>query len=194
MGIITLNASDPPRILIIGDSITAGYNLPPEHAYPSLLQKKITAEGLPFIVQNAGQSGDTSAGGLRRVRWLLRSGAPEVAIIALGANDGLRGLDPAMMQANLEGIVDSLRESNPAIRIILAGMRMPASMGETYVRDYEAAFTAVVNRRNINWIPFLLEEVAGIAALNLADGIHPNAEGQARIAATVWEHLRPLLR
>jgi acyl-CoA thioesterase-1 len=194
MGVYGLNASEPGRILIIGDSITAGYNLPAEQAYPALLQEKIDREGLPFRVQNAGQSGDTTAGGLRRVRWLLRSGAPDVAVVALGGNDGLRGLDPAAMQSNLQGIVAALRESNPDVQILLAGMRMPESMGANYLRDFAAAFAAVVEQEGVHWLPFLLEGVAGEADLNFDDRIHPNADGQAIIAATVWKHLAPLLR
>ena len=194
MGVYGLNASEPGRILIIGDSITAGYNLPAEQAYPALLQQKIDREGLPFRIQNAGQSGDTTAGGLRRVHWLLRAGAPDVAVVALGGNDGLRGLDPAAMQSNLQGIVAALREANPNVQILLAGMRMPASMGARYVRDFQAAFAAVVEQEGVDWLPFLLDGVAGEPSLNFDDRIHPNAAGQVIIAATVWKHLAPLLR
>lgn len=193
LGNYSLNASERGRILIIGDSITAGYNLPQEEAYPALLQAKIDRAELPYQIQNAGQSGDTSAGGLRRVRWLLRAGVADVAIVALGGNDGLRGLDPATMQANLEGIIAALREANPDVRILLAGMRMPESMGETYVSAFESVFVTIAEAGDVALMPFLLEGVAGDARLNFADGIHPNAEGQKRIAAAMWPYLEGVL-
>lgn len=183
----------PGRIVILGDSITAGYNLEPREAYPALLQEKIKAEGFDYEVVNAGLSGDTTAGGLRRIDWVLGGGAPAIAIIALGGNDGLRGLPVRGVADNLAGIVAKIREANPQARILIAGMQMPESMGADYTADFAAVFAAVAAEQNTALLPFLLEGVAGDPALNQPDLIHPTAEGQHRIAENVWSALRPLL-
>jgi acyl-CoA thioesterase-1 len=182
----------PSRIVILGDSITAGYGVDREQAYPALLQQKIDAAGLPFAVVNAGVSGDTTAGGLRRLDWTLQGGA-DVLIVALGGNDGLRGIPPKQTQENLAGIIQRARAKLPAIKIIIAGMQMPANMGEDYVSKYRAVFSEVAKTGNAALVPFLLEGVGGIESLNQPDLIHPNPEGQKRVAENVWKVLREVL-
>jgi acyl-CoA thioesterase-1 len=185
---------EPGRIVILGDSITAGYNLAPEEAYPALLQEKIKAAGLNYEVINAGQSGDTTAGGLRRIDWVLEEGAPEVMVIALGGNDGLRGLPVAQVGENLAAIAAKARAVNPAVRIVIAGMQMPGSMGADYAESFAAVFGEVAREQDAVLLPFLLEGVAGDPDLNQPDRIHPTAQGQRRIAETVWGTLERLLR
>jgi acyl-CoA thioesterase-1 len=187
-------AAEPPRrIVILGDSITAGYNLEPEESYPALLQEKIKAAGLGYEVINAGLSGDTTAGGLRRLDWVLGEGAPDVLVIALGGNDGLRGLPVAQVKENLSAIMDRTRAVNPAVKIMVAGMQMPGSMGRDYAESFAAAFGEVARSKNAVLLPFLLEGVAGDPVMNQPDRIHPTAEGQRRIAETVWPVLRGLI-
>jgi acyl-CoA thioesterase-1 len=178
-------------IAVLGDSLTAGFGVAPEEAYPALLQERLRREGYDARVVNAGVSGDTTAGGLRRVDWVLRS-RPAVVIVALGANDGLRGLSVAAMRANLAEIVERFRAAGA--RVLLVGMRVPPNYGEAYGREFAAAFPAVARKAGISLMPFLLEGVAGDARLNQPDGIHPTAGGQAIIAERVWPYLRPLLR
>jgi len=190
----TTLAAEPRRVVIFGDSITAGYNLEPTEAYPALLQEKIKAEGLDHVVINAGLSGDTTAGGLRRIDWVLEEEAPEVVMIALGGNDGLRGLPIAQVAQNLGGIIERVRTANPEARIIVAGMQMPESMGADYAAAFAQVFGEVADQHGATLLPFLLEGVAGDPALNQPDLIHPTAEGQQRIAAHVWPTLRPLLQ
>jgi acyl-CoA thioesterase-1 len=176
-------------IVALGDSLTAGLGVAPDEAYPALLADRLRHEGHAYRVVNAGVSGDTSAGGLNRLAWVLRSN-PEIVIVALGANDGLRGLPPEALRANLAAIVDRLRARE--IRVLLAGMRMPTSHGERYRRQFEAAF-AEVGRRADAYMPFLLDGVATVPRLNQADGIHPNADGQRQIAERLWPYLKGLL-
>jgi len=190
----TSNAARNPsrRIVVLGDSITAGYGLNAEQAYPALLQQKIAAAGLPFTVVNAGVSGDTTAGGLRRLDWTLGRGA-DVLIVALGGNDGLRGVAPKQTEENLSAIIQRARMKFPAIKIIIAGMQMPENMGADFVAQFRALFPSVAKRGNAALVPFLLEGVGGVSALNQADLIHPTAAGQKRIAENVWKILRPAL-
>ena len=176
---------------MLGDSLTAGLGVAPDEAYPALLQERLRREGYDYRVVNAGVSGDTTAGGLRRVDWVLRS-RPSVVIVALGANDGLRGLSVAAMRANLEQIVERLRAAGA--QVLLAGMRVPPNYGEAYGREFAAAFPAVARKTGVPLMPFLLDGVAGDARLNQPDGIHPTAKGQAIIAERVWPYLKPLLR
>lgn len=180
------------RIVVLGDSITAGYGLSKEQAYPALLQTKLKETGHPATVANAGVSGDTTAGGLRRVAWALGPGA-DVLIIALGGNDGLRGLSPDQTAANLAGIITKAREKNPAIRVILAGMQMPSNMGAEYTEAFKNLYPRVAKENNAILLPFLLEGVGGDPQFNQDDQIHPNEAGQKRIAETVWDALQPLL-
>lgn len=180
------------RIIIIGDSITAGYGLGPKEAYPALLQEKIKAAKLPYTIVNAGVSGDTTAGGLRRVGWTMAKGA-NVLIIALGGNDGLRGISPEDTKENLLGIIAKARAKNPNIRILIAGMEMPDNMGQEFTVRFKALFSEVAQESKIVLIPFLLENVGGIEKLNQTDGIHPTAEGQEKVGENVWKVLQPLI-
>lgn len=188
-------AADAPRtIVFFGDSLTAGYGLddPETEAYPAHIQQKIDEAHLPWRVVNAGLSGETSAGGLRRVDWILRQPL-DIFVLALGANDGLRGIEPAVTTTNLQAIIDRVHARYPAARIVLAGMQMPPTMGDAYTRDFSAMFPALAKKNHLPFIPFLLADVGGHADLNQPDGIHPTAAGAAKVADTVWLTLRPLL-
>lgn len=192
---LSLFAAEPVRTAVFfGDSLTAGYGLgnPGADAYPALIQKKIESAGLAWRVVNAGLSGETSAGGLRRVDWVLRQPA-DLFVLALGANDGLRGVPPAVTRDNLQQIVDRVRTKYPAARIVVAGMQMPPSLGPDFARQFAELFPAVAEKNGATFLPFLLEGVGGVEALNQGDRIHPNPAGHARIAETVWQVVRPLL-
>lgn len=179
-----------PKIVALGDSLTAGLGLLEQQAYPALLQRKIDEEGYGLEVVNAGVSGDTSAGGLRRMDWALE-GDVRILIVALGANDGLRGLSVGEMKKNLAAIIERAKEKQ--IVVILAGMQAPPNYGPEYTAAFRQAYQDVAREQNVRLIPFLLAGVAGISPLNQGDGIHPNAEGAAIMADTVWRALRPLL-
>lgn len=181
------------RIVVLGDSITAGYGLQREEAYPALLQKKIDEAGLAYEVVNAGVSGDTTAGGLRRIDWALGQKGADVLMIALGGNDGLRGIAPEQTEANLAGIIEKARVKNPAVKILIAGMQMPDNMGPKYVEAFKAVFSKVAVTAKTELLPFLLEGVGGDETLNQADRIHPTAEGQQKIADLVWAKMKDLL-
>jgi acyl-CoA thioesterase-1 len=181
------------RIVVLGDSITAGYGLERHEAYPALLQKKVDEAGLGFEVANAGVSGDTTAGGLRRIEWALGQQGADVLVIALGGNDGLRGISPEQTEKNLTGIIEKARAKNPELKILIAGMQMPDNMGPKYVEAFKAIFPKVADEQKIELLPFLLEGVGGDAKLNQADQIHPTAEGQQKIAELVWEKLKGML-
>lgn len=176
------------RILCLGDSLTAGYGLDPEQAYPSLLQTMLEEKGLQVTVVNAGVSGDTSAGGLRRLSWIMQQQI-DCMIVALGANDALRGQPVEETEDNLRQIIRMAREKQPDISIILAGMRAPPNMGPDYARQFEEIFARLAKEESVRLLDFLLEDVAARPELNLADGIHPNAKGHRIIA----EHLVDLL-
>ena len=180
------------RIVVLGDSITAGYGLDPQEAYPALLQKKIDAASLPYTVTNAGVSGDTTAGGLRRVAWALGKGA-DVLVVALGGNDGLRGISPDQTEKNLSGIIDKAREKNPTIKVVIAAMQMPDNMGAEFTAKFKGLFAKVAEEKKATLVPFLLEGVGGIESLNQQDRIHPTAEGQTKVADNVWKVLQPVL-
>jgi acyl-CoA thioesterase-1 len=179
-----------PRIVALGDSLTAGYGLLENQSYPALLQEHIDAEGYEFEVVNAGVSGDTSAGGLRRLDWALE-GNVRVLIVALGANDGLRGLSVDEMKENLTAIIRRARERN--VVVVLAGMEAPPNYGPEYATAFRQAYREVAQRERVLFVPFLLDKVAGQSALNQRDGIHPNEQGARMVADTVWTVLRPLL-
>ncbi len=188
-------AAEPPRtIVFFGDSLTAGYGLadPAREAYPALIQAKLDASHPGWRVVNAGLSGETTSGGLRRIDWTLRSPV-DVFVLALGANDGLRGIDPALSRRNLEQIIQRVRARNPGVRVLVAGMALPPEMGSDYTREFGEIFAAVAKAGEATLIPFLLEGVGGVAELNQGDRIHPNRSGHAMIAGTVWAVLRPLL-
>ena len=187
------NATDTEkRIVILGDSITVGYGLGPKEAYPALLQKKITKAALPYTVANAGVSGDTTAGGLRRVHWAMAKGA-DVLVIALGGNDGLRGIPPGETKKNLLGIITKARAKNPKIKILIAGMQMPDNMGPRFTAAFKTLFPDVASESKATLIPFLIEGVGGVEKLNQEDGIHPTAEGQIKVADNVWKFLHPVI-
>lgn len=189
-----LPAAVPSSILILGDSITAGYGLDREQAYPALLQKNIEARRLPYTVINAGMSGDTSAGGLSRLDWILKhSPPPAVLIVALGANDGLRGLPVKNLQENLQAIIARVRQAQPTVKVLIAGMLVPPNMGSDYARDFSQVFATVAQKEQAVLIPFLLDRVAGLPDLNQDDQIHPTAAGQKIVATTVWKYLEPIL-
>ena len=178
-------------VVALGDSLTAGLGVAADEAFPARLEARLKSEGYAYRVVNAGVSGDTTAGGLRRVDWVLRA-RPEVVIVALGANDGLRGQEPRAMRVNLDEIVARLQAAGA--RVLLVGMRMPPNYGGDYTKEFEAVFPAVARRAKVALMPFLLDGVAGVPHLNQADGIHPTAEGQQVIADHLWPYLRPLLR
>jgi len=180
------------RILFFGDSLTAGYGIGRSQAYPALIARRIEKAGLPYEVVPAGLSGETSAGGLRRIDWMLRRRI-DVLVLALGANDGLRGIDPAETEANLQGIIDKAQAKNPGLEVVLAGMRAPPNMGEAYASKFRDIFPRLAERNDAALAPFLLEGVGGERRLNLPDGIHPNPEGHRIVAENVWEALEPLL-
>ena len=185
-------AAETKTVLVLGDSIAAGYGLDPEEAFPALLQEKVDKSGLPYKVVNAGLSGDTTAGGLRRISWLLRQKV-DVLLLELGGNDGLRGIDPDETRKNLRGIIAKVKEKNPNTLIVIAGMQMPENMGKDYTTRFRDVFPTVAREHNATLIPFFLEGVGGKADLNQADRIHPTAEGHRIIAATIWKVLQPVL-
>ena len=183
--------ADDRVVVALGDSLTAGLGVARDEAYPALLEARLRRAGFAYRVVNAGVSGDTAAGGLRRLDWVLRS-RPEVVIVALGANDGLRGQPVAALRDNLTAIVTRLRESGT--RVLLVGMRLPPNYGEAYASDFAEAFRAAARGASIAFLPFLLAGVAGDPSLNQADGIHPNAAGHRIVAEHIWPSLQPLLR
>ena len=185
-------APDPTARVIVafGDSLTAGYGVTPSEAYPGRIHARLAAEGYRYRIVNAGVSGDTTAGGLRRVDWAL-SVKPSIAIVALGANDGLRGQSVAEMERNLERIIE--RFQSGGARVLLAGMRLPPNYGGRYAGEFARAFAQAASRRGVVLMPFLLEGVGGEPSLNLPDGIHPTAEGHRIIADRLWPYLVPML-
>lgn len=185
-------ADDRPVVLFVGTSLTAGLGLDPSEAYPALVQEKIDAEHLRYRVVNAGVSGETSAGALRRIDWLLREPVA-VLVIETGANDGLRGQDPDATRANVQAILDAARRKQPKPRLVLAAMDAPPNYGEDYRRRFRALYPEVARASGATLLPFLLDGVAGDPKLNQPDGIHPTAEGARRVAENVWKVLRPLL-
>ncbi|HEX5607862.1 MAG TPA: arylesterase [Candidatus Binatia bacterium] len=183
----------PAVVLFLGDSITAGYGLDISQAYPALIQQRIEAKNWPFKVVNAGQSGDTTAGGLNRIDWLLRSRI-DVLVLELGGNDGLRGVPAETIRKNLQAIIDRVKTKYPNAKIILAGMKLPPNMGRSYTQQFESVFVSIAKKNNAPLIPFILEGVGGVSDLNLPDGIHPTVRGQQIVANNVWKVLEPVLR
>ena len=180
----------PPRIVFLGDSLTAGLGLPREQSTPSLIQEQLTAAGYSYEVINAGVSGDTSAGGLSRLDWSLE-GDVEVLVIELGANDGLRGLPVSQMKRNLDEIITRAKARD--ITVILTGMEAPPNYGPLYTTEFRDTFRDLADDHDVVFVPFYLDGVAGIADLNQRDGIHPNAEGARIIADNLWRALEPVL-
>jgi acyl-CoA thioesterase-1 len=179
-----------PRIVILGDSLTAGLGLPIAQAFPSRLQRHVQDEGMNYTIVNAGVSGDTSAGGLSRLDWAL-DGDVRILVIALGGNDGLRGLPAAELTRNLSEIIE--RAQARRVRVVLAGMEAPPNYGLKYTLDFHKVYPALAKKYQVALVPFLLERVAGISELNQADGIHPTAEGAQIVADTVWRVLKPMI-
>jgi acyl-CoA thioesterase I len=179
-----------PRIVVLGDSLTAGLGLAREDAYPALLQQRLNQEGLAYEVVNAGVSGDTSAGGLSRLDWAL-DGDVRVLVVALGANDGLRGLPPDELKRNLARIIERARARGAAV--VLAGMEAPPNFGRQYTVEFHNVYPALAREYRVAFVPFLLDKVAGETRLNQRDGIHPTAEGARILADNVWAVLRPVL-
>lgn len=183
--------ADRPRIVALGDSLTAGLGLAPDDAYPAVLQRLVDEAGYDFEVVNMGVSGDTSAGGLRRLDWAL-DGDARVLVVALGANDGLRGLSTGEMAANLEAIIDHARSRGA--EVLLCGMEAPPNFGPEFTAEFRRAYADLALEKDVAFLPFLLDGIAGIPSLNQADGIHPNVEGARRMAGLVWERLEPMLK
>jgi acyl-CoA thioesterase-1 len=179
-----------PKVAFLGDSISAGLHLAADEAFPAALQRKLAARGVAFQLVNAGVSGDTSAGGLRRVDWLLKQ-HPRVIVIELGGNDGLRGIPVAVTEQNLRAIVTKIRAGGA--EPLLLGMRIPPSVGEAYAEEFAAIYPRVAAELNVPFVPFFMEGVAGVPELNLEDGIHPTALGHERIATHLVESLQKLL-
>jgi acyl-CoA thioesterase-1 len=189
-------AASPPmeRVLVVlGDSLSAGFGVDPGEAWPARIQERIREAGLSWKLVNAGVSGDTSAGGLRRLDWVLRRPV-DALLIELGGNDGLRGLPLEATRTNLQSVIERTRAKYPGARIVLAGMRMPDNLGEAYTRQFESLYRDLADKHRVVLIPFLLEGVGGRPELNLPDQIHPNAEGHRRVATNVWKVLQPVLQ
>ncbi len=180
------------NILFFGNSLTAGFGLDPELAFPSLVQQKIDGENAKYTVINAGLSGETSAGGLSRIDWVMNQSI-DIFVLELGANDGLRGLPLKSTRKNLQAIMDKVKQKYPDVAFVIAGMMVPPNMGETYGNEFEIIYRELARKNNAALIPFLLEGVAGIPDLNLPDGIHPNVEGHQIVADNVWKILKPIL-
>ncbi|HMP73447.1 MAG TPA: arylesterase [Kiritimatiellia bacterium] len=186
------DVEEVPVILFLGDSLTAGFQLDPEDAFPALIQRRLDEEGLGLRVMNAGVSGDTTSDGLNRLDWLLTQPVG-VMVIALGANDALRGQPIEMMEGNLREMIGRTRERYPEAAVVVAGMKMPVNLGEPYRSEFHAMYGRIAEDMQTGFIPFLLEGVGGVPELNLADGIHPNEAGHRRIAETVWQGLSGIL-
>lgn len=181
------------RILFFGDSITAGHGIEQEDAFPALIRQKIDSLGWDFEVVNAGLSGETSAGGLRRIEWMLREPV-DIFVLELGGNDGLRGIDPNATKQNLQEIIDKVLNKYPDAQILLAGMQVPPNLGPDYTQQFKEIYPALANENDVDLIPFLLEGVGGNKELNQSDGIHPTAEGHKLLAENVWKELKPMLQ
>jgi acyl-CoA thioesterase I len=179
-------------IIFYGDSITAGYGIGTEFAFPNIIESKLKKNGFDVEVVNAGLSGETSAGGLTRIDWILNRPF-DVFVLELGANDGLRGLPVVETRKNLQSIIDKVKEKYPQTKIVLAGMMVPPNMGEVYAREFENLYPNLARKNAAVLVPFLLKGVAGIVELNQPDGIHPNAEGHRIIADNLYPYFEKLL-
>lgn len=186
------NKSQKEVILFFGNSLTAGYGVEPTASFPGLIQNRLDSLDLPYRVVNAGLSGETTASGVNRIEWVLRQPA-KIMVLELGANDGLRGVDPEETKTNLQKIIDLTKTTYPDITIILAGMLAPPNMGQTYTDRFRDLFKELASENELLLIPFLLDGVAGESALNLADGIHPNEQGHKIVAENVWVVLKGVI-
>jgi acyl-CoA thioesterase-1 len=183
--------SGRPKIIVLGDSLTAGYGLLELQAFPALLQQKLNEDGYGWEVVNAGISGDTSAAGLQRLDWALDQGDVRILLLELGANDGLRGLPVSEMKKNLAAIIE--RAQSRSIAVLLAGMEAPPNFGPEYTVSFRQVYRDLAKQYKVTLLPFLLDKVAGVAALNQTDGIHPNVDGARIVADTVWNVLKPMV-
>lgn len=182
------------KILFFGDSLSAGYGLEDiNEAFPGIIQDKIDALGLDYTVVNSGVSGETTSGGKNRINWVLNE-KPDIFILELGANDGLRGVPLAQTKENLQYIIDAVKKKYPSTKIILAGMQLPPNMGQKYTSEFKNIFPSLAEKNDLYLVPFLLENVGGVAALNQSDGIHPTKEGHEILAKNVWNVLQPILK
>jgi acyl-CoA thioesterase I len=195
----TAKSEEPRRplksstVLVLGDSLAAGFGVDPSEAFPAVLQQRAEASGMTVRVINGGVSGDTTAGGLRRLDWMLKSPV-DVLFLELGGNDGLRGLPIESTRSNLTAIIQKTRSRHPKAEIVVAGMQMPPNVGQDYADRFRALFPAVAREEKAALVPFLLEGVGGVPDLNLPDQIHPTAQGHRMIASNAWPVLEPLLR
>ncbi len=187
-----LTAQEQKNILIFGDSITAGYGVDPEQAFPSILQQKIDSAGLHFKVINGGLSGETSAGGLRRISWVLQRKV-DIMILELGGNDGLRGIELQSTKNNLQQIITTAQTKDPDIQIIIAGMQVPPNLGIEYTNEFVNLYIDLAEENNLPLIPLILDAVGGYEEFMQPDKIHPNAEGHLIVAETVWKTLFPII-
>ncbi len=181
-----------PVVLFFGTSLTAGYGLDPDQAFPVLIEKKAQSEGIPIRVVNAGLSGETTAGAVRRIDWVLRTPA-DLVVIEAGANDALRGLSPDAARANLEQVIAAVRQKQPSAKIVLIQIEAPPNFGTPYTRSFRAIYPEIAKKESIPLLPFLLSGVAGIPRLNQADGIHPNLAGERLVADNLWRALKPIV-
>ena len=181
-----------PVVLFFGTSLTAGLGLDAEQAFPSLIEKKATAEGIPMTAVNAGLSGETTAGAARRIDWVLRTPA-DLVVIESGANDALRGLSTDAARANIEELITAVRQKQPRAKIALVQMEAPPNYGVTYTKSFHSIYPDVAKKENVPLLPFLLDGVAGISRLNQADGMHPNLAGEQIVASNLWKGLRPIV-
>lgn len=188
-----LQTSTPKVVLFFGDSLTAGYGLSPEDAFPAVLEKLLLEKGTNLKVVNAGLSGETSAGGLGRIDWILRQPI-DVFVLELGANDGLRGLPLVQTRKNLQKVIEKVKTKYPKCKIVLAGMLVPPNMGKEYSESFKNLFGELAKKNNAVLIPFLLEGVAGIEKLNQADGIHPNVQGHRIVGENLIRIIEPLVK
>jgi len=179
-------------IVFFGNSLTAGYGVNLRKSFPALIQDRIDSLKLPYKVVNAGLSGETSAGGRGRIGWILRQPV-DIFVLELGGNDGLRGIPLSATSANLQAIIDSVKKKYPSARLLLAGMQIPPSMGNTYASQFKEVFRDLADKNKMRLIPFLLQGVGGVPQLNQQDGIHPTAEGHKIVAENVWQELKDLL-
>lgn len=185
-------AQSPKAILFFGDSITAGLGVDQEQAFPALIQEKIDSLGLNYEVINGGLSGETSAGGLRRIDWVLQREI-DIMILELGGNDGLRGIQLSSTKENLQKIIDKVEAKNPKVEIILAGMQVPPNLGQEYTQEFEGLYPALARENDLLLIPMIMNKLGGDENLIQGDGIHPTPEGHQVIAETVWDVLKPVL-
>ena len=192
VGVIAFQVTQPKVVLFFGDSLTAGYGVSPEESFPAVVQRELEKKGLNAKVINGGLSGETSAGGLTRIDWVLRQPI-DVFVLELGANDGLRGLPISDTKKNLQDIINKVKKKNPACKIVVAGMMVPPNMGKEYSDSFKDIFRDIAQKYGAHFIPFLLDGVAGIEKLNQADGIHPTPAGHKIVGENITRVILPLL-